>query len=210
MRRSKKRSFRRKNPARRVLTALFLTAVLIAAGVYYIGVHQKNLAYAQYPLRYEALIVENAERFGLEPRHVAAVIRCESSFRKDVVSSVGAIGLMQIMPDTGQWLAGKFDEEESFTAELLYEPEVNIKYGCWFIGWLMDRYEGDRTLATAAFHAGHRTVDSWLEDPEISPDGKTLEHIPYSSTRTYVQRVLDACEAYGELYDFAVSDEDAA
>lgn len=210
MKRSKRRSYRRKNPLPKLLAALMLAVVLIAAGICYVGVHQKHLAYAQYPLRYEALIVENAERFGLEPWHVAAVVRCESSFVPTAVSNVGAMGLMQIMPDTGEWLAGKFDEEETFSSELLYEPEINLKYGCWFLQWLMDRYEGDRTLATAAFHAGHRTVDEWLEDPAVSPDGKTLQNIPYSSTNTYVERVLKACEKYQELYDFAVSDEDAA
>jgi len=210
MKRSRRRSFRRRNPLPKALIAAVLCAALLAAGAYYIGVHQKQLAYAQYPLRYEELIRENAERFGLEPWHVAAVIRCESSFRATATSNVGAMGLMQIMPDTGLWLAGKFDEEESFSDAMLYEPEVNIRYGCWFLQWLMNRYEGDRTLATAAFHAGHRTVDEWLEDPEVSPDGKTLEHIPYSTTRTYVERVLEACEIYQELYDFAVSDEDAA
>lgn len=206
MKRSKRRSFRRKKPFAKPLTAFLLAVLLIGAGVYYIGVHQKNLAYQQYPLRYKELICENAERFALEPWHVAAVVRCESSFRATATSNVGAMGLMQIMPETGEWLAGKFDEEEIFKEAMLYEPETNLKYGCWFLQWLMNRYEGDRTLATAAFHAGHRTVDEWLEDPSVSPDGKSLQNIPYSSTRTYVERVLKACEKYQELYDFAVSD----
>ena len=206
MKRSKRRSFRRRNPLPKALCALCLTLLLIAAGVYYIGIHQKKLAYQQYPLRYKELIIENAERFDLEPWHVAAVVKCESSFRATATSNVGAMGLMQIMPETGEWLAGKFDEEESFEEAMLYEPETNIKYGCWFLQWLMNRYEGDRTLATAAFHAGHRTVDEWLEDPSVSPDGKSLQSIPYSSTRTYVERVMKACEKYQELYDFAVSD----
>jgi len=210
MKRSRRRSYRKKKPVIRALTAAFLAIVLIALGAYYIRHHQLTMRYAKYPLRYEEQIVANAERFDLEPWHVAAVVRCESSFNPKATSEVGAMGLMQIMPDTGLWLAGKFDEEESFSEEQLYQPEVNLKYGCWFLGWLMDRYEGDRTLATAAFHAGHRTVDEWLEDPAVSPDGKTLVNIPYSTTRTYVQRVTDACEAYQELYDFAVSDEDAA
>lgn len=210
LKRSKKRSYRRRSRLPGAAAAALLALVLIAAGVYYAGVHQRNVLYAQYPLRYKELIVENAERFELEPWHVAAVVRCESSFRETATSNVGAMGLMQIMPDTGLWLAGKFDEEDSFTDEMLYQPEINLKYGCWFLQWLMKRYEGDRTLATAAFHAGHRKVDEWLADPEVSPDGKTLEHIPYSTTRTYVERVLEACEIYQELYDFAVSDEDAA
>lgn len=206
MRRSKRRSFRRKRPVPKALAVFLLAAVLAVGSVYYIGVHEKKLDYQQYPLRYRELIVENAGRFELDPWHVAAVVRCESSFRATATSNVGAMGLMQIMPETGEWLAGKFDEESIFEEAMLYEPEINLKYGCWFLQWLMNRYEGDRTLATAAFHAGHRTVDEWLEDPSVSPDGKTLQNIPYSSTRTYVDRVLKACEKYQELYDFAVSD----
>ena len=206
MKRSKRRSFRRKSPLPKALAALLLIVLLAGAGIYYIGVHQKNLAYQQYPLKYEELIIENAERFDLEPWHVAAVVRCESSFRATATSNVGAMGLMQIMPETGEWLAGKFDEEDVFETAMLYEPERNLKYGCWFLRWLMNRYGGDRTLATAAYHAGHRKVDEWLEDSSVSPDGKTLQSIPYSSTAAYVERVLTAYEKYQELYDFAVSD----
>ena len=203
MRRSQRRSYRRANRLPKLAMVVILAAVLIAAGIFYIGRYRQAMDYAQYPLRYRELIEENAAQFELEPWHVAAVVRCESSFRETATSSVGAMGLMQIMPDTGLWLAGKFDEEEIFTEEMLYQPETNLKYGCWFLRWLMRRYEGDRTLATAAFHAGHGTVDGWLEDPQISPDGRTLASIPYSSTSTYVERVLTACEKYQELYDFS-------
>ena len=203
VRRSKKRSFRKGMSPKKRLTAVVLSILLLAAGIYYISWHRTQMQYMQYPLRYEELIVARAEEFGLEPWHVAAVIRCESSFRETATSNVGARGLMQIMPDTGAWLAGKFDEEDVYTDDSLYTPEVNIKYGCWFLQWLMARYDGDRTLATAAYHAGHGTVDKWLADPEISPDGKTIPEIPYDSTRTYVSRVLNACEKYQELYDFA-------
>jgi len=132
-------------------------------------------------------------------------VRCESSFRSDAVSYAGAMGLMQIMPDTGEWLAGKFDEKQGYTSDVLYQPETNLKYGCWYLNWLMKRYEHDRTLATAAYHAGHGTVDRWLADPSVSSDGKTLSHIPYDSTRTYVARILKACQKYQELYDFTAS-----
>jgi len=208
MRRSKRRSYRRKSRQMHIVTAVILTAALIWAGAFYIVRYQRAMDYARYPLRYRELIEENAARFDLEPWHIAAVVRCESSFRETATSGVGAMGLMQIMPDTGLWLADKFDEKEIFTEEMLYQPETNLKYGCWFLRWLMKRYEGDRTLATAAFHAGHGTVDGWLEDPQISPDGKTLAKIPYSSTNVYVERVLTACEKYRELYDFSDSQTD--
>lgn len=200
--RSKKRRRRRFPLAAKWLTILLLAAVLVAVGIYYTGQYLKDQEYIRYPLRYEELIVRNADEFSLEPWHVAAVVRCESSFREAVTSEVGARGLMQIMPDTGEWLAGKFDEKSIYTDDMLYQPETNLKYGCWYLNWLMKRYSGDRTLVTAAYHAGHGTVDKWLANPEVSPDGKTLSVIPYASTRTYVERILTACEKYQELYDF--------
>jgi len=208
MRRSRRRPMRKK----RFGGALVITAtliVLLVLGVYYVSAHHKQMEYLRYPLRFEEEIVANAERFGLEPWHVAAVVKCESSFRTDAVSSVGAIGLMQIMPDTGEWLSGKFSEKSIFTESMLYDADTNLKYGCWYLSWLMERYGQDRTVVTAAYHAGHGTVDRWLDTPEYSQDGRTLSHIPYDSTRTYVERVEKACEKYRELYDFTASDDAA-
>jgi len=179
-----------------------LAALLAVLGAFYIGRYCRQVEYARYPLKYRELIEETAETFELEPWHVAAVICCESGFRETAVSSVGARGMMQIMPDTGEWLAGKFGEESIYDPEMLFTPETNVKYGCWFLNWLMKRYDGDRTLATVAYHAGHGTLDKWLSDEEISPDGKTLSRIPYSSTAAYVERVLRACGKYQELYDW--------
>ena len=145
-----------------------------------------------------------AGEYGLEPWHVAAVVRCESSFDANATSSVGARGLMQIMPDTGEWIAGKFKEADGFDPDSLYDPETNLKYGCWYLNWLMGRYDRDLTLVTSAYHAGHGTVDKWLTDSAVSPDGRTLlrDAIPYASTKAYVSRVLTAYEKYEELYDY--------
>lgn len=200
MRRSAGRR-RRGRVGRRCLAGA-LALVLLALGIYFVGAYRERMEYARYPLKHRELIVDTAGQFGLEPWHVAAVVCCESGFRADAVSGAGARGLMQIMPETGLWLAGKFDEAEGYTDEALFEPETNLKYGCWFLNWLMRRYDGDRTLATAAYHAGQGKVDQWLADPSVSADGKRLDVIPYASTQTYVERVLKACEKYQELYDF--------
>ena len=202
--RSRRRSFKKKKKTGRVAIAIVAAALFIALAVYYVAQHQRKLVYAQYPLRYKDLIVEMADEFELDPWHIAAVIRCESSFNPNATSSAGARGLMQIMPDTGQWLAGKFDEDDGFDPETLYEPETNMKYGCWFLNWLMKRYNRDIVLVTSAYHAGHGTVDKWLADSAVSPDGQTIapDKIPYDSTAAYVARILKACEKYEELYDY--------
>ena len=204
--RSKRRSYRRKRPITRIVLIAVAAALLIALGIFYIVQYQRNLVYAQYPLSYKELIVRMADEYGLEPWHIAAVIRCESSFNANATSGVGARGLMQIMPDTGQWLAGKFGEDGDFNPDSLYDPETNMKYGCWYLNWLMGRYGRDVALTTMAYHAGHGAVDKWLSDEYVSPDGQSiaLDAIPYESTQTYVTRVLKAYEKYEELYDYEI------
>ncbi len=204
MPRSRRRSLRKKSPVKRVAALCVIAALLIALGVYYVVQYRRHLIYAQYPLRYKDLIVRMAGEYDLEPWHVAAVIRCESSFDPNATSNVGARGLMQIMPDTGEWLAGKFKEADGFNPDSLYDPETNVKYACWYLRWLMNRYDRDLVLVTSAYHAGHGTVDKWLSDSAVSPDGQTIQPdaIPYGSTRTYVSRVLRAYEKYEELYDY--------
>ena len=204
MPRSRRRSLRKKPPVKRVAALCVIAALLIALGVYYVVQYRRHLIYAQYPLRYKDLIVRMAGEYDLEPWHVAAVIRCESSFDPNATSNVGARGLMQIMPDTGEWLAGKFKEADGFDPDSLYDPETNVKYACWYLRWLMNRYDRDLVLVTSAYHAGHGTVDKWLADSAVSQDGRAIlpEAIPYASTKQYVSRVLRAYEKYEELYDY--------
>ena len=203
--RKRRRSYKKKNPRLRLLVIIPCLVLLVVLGVFGVNRYLTMKTYQEYPLSYKELIIKTAEEYNLRPWHVAAVIRCESSFNANATSSVGACGLMQIMPDTGEWLAGKFDEDADFDTASLYDPAINIKYGCWFLNWLMERYDGDVVLATCAYHAGHGTVDKWLADPTVSADGKTIEpdNIPYASTKTYVKRILAAYEKYQELYDFS-------
>lgn len=151
-----------------------------------------------YPMEYSDLIRANAEAFDLEPAYVAAVVLAESSYDPNAVSAVNAQGLMQIMPQTGEWIAGKF--QETYVDGCLFDPETNLRYGCWYLGFLMDRYDGDKRCSSSAYHSGQGTVDAWLKDPAYSADGKTLDVIPGSNADTYVSRVLEYYEKYVELY----------
>lgn len=154
---------------------------------------------AKYPVLYTAEITAAAEANAIPAPYIAAVIMAESSYDPRATSSVGAMGLMQIMPDTGSWIAGKFGEEVE--GEALYDAATSIRYGAWYLGFLMNRYSGDMRCATAAYHAGQGTVDKWLADPEYSPDGSTLAKIGYDSTATYVERVLRYYEYYEKAYE---------
>ena len=94
------------------------------------------------------------------------------------MSSVGAIGLMRIMPETAKWLSGKVELGEEYTTESLYEPEVNLRLGCWYLSYLHRRYDGRLQEALTAYIAGQGQVDRWLKDPALSTAGKTLDVIP--------------------------------
>ncbi|MDL2289365.1 lytic transglycosylase domain-containing protein [Clostridia bacterium OttesenSCG-928-F22] len=175
------------------LVLLILMIVLIFVGYEFV---QRKLIY---PLKYEETLTKYAKEYDLDPNFVAAVICTESRFKEKAASGKGAMGLMQIMPDTGKWIAEKLKEEWAGN-ESLYEPERNIRYGCWFLRYLQDRYEGDTTLQLAGYNAGMGNVSKWLSDPQYSPDGKTLSNIPFKETDNYVKKVTSAHEKYRSLY----------
>jgi soluble lytic murein transglycosylase len=184
---------------------LVIAAALIIIIAFTIGAYMRGRDYITYPLRYRELIEAYSAEFSLEPAHVAAVILCESGFREKAVSADGARGLMQIIPPTGEWIAGKFGDGADFDPDDLFAPEYNIKLGCWYLSWLMDRYGGDMRSATAAYHAGQGKVDQWLTDSSLSDDGATLKTIPRTNSETakYTKRVLTAYEKYKELNYFS-------
>ena len=151
-----------------------------------------------YKLRYESSVKYWAEEYSLDPYLVCSVIWTESKFDKEAESSVGAIGLMQIMPETGEWIADKLDLEDYHT-EMLYEEDVNIRFGCWYLRFLLDRFEVTET-ACAAYNAGQNKVSDWLDLKTYSSDGKTLDVIPYEETAEYVERIKKAYEIYHFFY----------
>ncbi len=192
---------RRARAARRWL--LLGTVAVLALGFLAIGARvlldrHPELTVQTYPVEYADLIRLSAQENGLEPAYVAAVILAESSYRPEAVSSAGARGLMQIVPATGEWIAGKLGE--TFSEDALFDPATNIRYGCWYLGFLMDRYGGDMRCASAAYHQGQGTVDAWLKDPRLSADGKTLDRIDSDVTQRYVDRILKYYERYEEIY----------
>jgi len=197
-RRKNGRRRRRRNPLGAVIIVLAAVAAAMVIVVMIMNIRPSAPAPEVYPVKYTDEIYAAARENDIPAPYIAAVIMAESSYLPDAVSSVGAMGLMQIMPSTGEWIAGKYDEE--FTAEMLYDPEVSIRYGAWYLGFLMDRYSGDMRCASAAYHAGQGTVDKWLEDPAYSQDGETLAVIAYDSTATYVDRILKYYDYYVKAY----------
>ncbi len=197
MKRSARRAARRSRlPA--VVTLAVLALALVGFGLWMLFARAPEVTVQTYPLEYQDLIRACAAENDLDPAYPAAVIMAESSYRPEAVSSANAQGLMQLLPDTASWIAGKFGE--TYVEGMLFDPETNIRYGCWYLGFLMKRYHGDMTCASSAYHQGQGTVDKWLQDPSLSADGATLTSIPSEATDTYVKRVLKYYERYVELY----------
>lgn len=158
---------------------------------------------ARHPFRYRSLVEDYSREQGLDPALVAAMILNESSFNSDAESRLGARGLMQLMPDTAEWIAGKLNE--TFDFDRMFDPETNIRFGCWFLGYLSRKFDGDPVKMVAGYHAGGGAVDEWLADPAYSQDGKLTE-IPYEGTDRYVQKVMNAYEIYVKHY-YTAEDE---
>lgn len=164
---------------------------------------------AQHPLVYAELIEQYAAEQAIDPALVSAVILCESSFDPQAESRLGARGLMQLMEDTASWVAHKLDEDDaSYSFDRLFDPETNIRYGTWYLGYLSRRFGGDETKVICAYHAGQGNVDAWLSNPEYSHDGVTLDVIPTQDTAAYASRVLKALAVYQKYYFPPISQTD--
>lgn len=152
-----------------------------------------------YPYNYSEIVNEFSYKYNLDPFLVLAVIKTESNFNEEAESIKGAKGLMQIMDSTGEWIASKIGIN-NFSPNMLYEPEINIEFGCWYLNNLLNEFE-DLSLALAAYNGGSGNVTKWLNDPEYSNDGESLTYIPFKETKKYVDRVSTRYNIYKFLYE---------
>lgn len=189
------------------LTALILIGiVVILSFTTHLFDKPKNMVYSIfYPHKFSEEVQQSSREFGVDENLIYAVIRTESGFREKVVSHAGAVGLMQLMPDTFTWLQGRLDGGVIYGPEMLENAAVNIRYGTYFLSCLLELYD-DVGTACAAYNAGTTTVDGWLSDSRYSQDGRTLTEIPYRETARYVEKVRHALEIYQKIYDQPRSD----
>ena len=140
-----------------------------------------------------------SKTYDLSPALVLAVIKTESDFRSRAVSEVGAVGLMQLMPETFLYLSTE-KLKETHHESALFDPDVNLKYGCYYLSYLFERFD-DLTAVIAAYNAGEGRVAAWLSNPQLSQNGKLL-NIPFGETAAYVKNVNAAFIKYQNKYQF--------
>lgn len=191
---------RRKNNKAAVIVIVILIALiaLIFGNAVYKSVHKKYL-YENYPIKYEGLVEKYSSENDIDKFLIYAIIRVESNFKSDAVSNVGARGLMQIMEETFEWIRFRLGDSEELSYDTMFDPEQNIRYGCYLVGYLMRYYE-NRDNAICAYHAGTGSVDSWLSKSEYSKDGVNLDQVPAADTNHYLSKVNNALNYYHKLY----------
>ena len=162
-----------------------------AAGAFVYLQHSEPVWWARiwYPLKYDSIVRGHAKNYDLNPALLAAVIEQESKFRSDAKSSAGAIGLMQLQPATAKGIALRTGGSK-FVLSDLYDPELNVRYGAWYLHHLLQKYDDER-LALAAYNAGQQNVDSWRA---------AGQDIQFSETRAYVDKVERLKEIYRRAY----------
>jgi soluble lytic murein transglycosylase len=180
------------------LAALFGVVAAIAGVVLAMPLFREAVTEFTLPLADQDIIREQAADKHLDPALIAAVIYAETKFNPRQ-SSAGAEGLMQILPQTAEFLAHR-SGATTFTTRDLATPAVNIAYGSYYLRYLLDRYGGDTTLALAAYNGGETNVDRWVAEARAQGHALTISEIPFPETRAYVTKVLRAQRDYRHSY----------
>ena len=163
---------------KKVIALVVVAAALAAAFAYVNSTEPAWYVRLRYPLDYQAIVRGHSRNYHLDPALLAAVIYQESKFRAHARSSSGAVGLMQLLPSTAEGIAVHTGGTK-FRVSDLDDPEINVRYGSWYLRHLLDKY-GDERTALAAYNAGQENVDHWRAE------GKGIE---FAETRHYVKRV---------------------
>ncbi len=182
----------------KVKKRFYLILLLVLCAVLF--VRSDLLAPILYPIHYKDDIRTSAANYKLEPQLVAAVIRAESNFKTGRESRKGALGLMQLMPDTANWVVEKAGFEPITTDALRDRADVSIELGSWYLNTLMNQFEHNPIAAIAAYNAGPGNVNKWLKAGTWDGTLENVKKIPFGETRRYVQKVNYYYNKYKKLY----------
>lgn len=180
---------------KKILITILVTAILMIVMIN----SATWLVKIVYPVYHNDIILKYTDEYNVDRYLIAAIIRVESKFYHKAKSSKGAIGLMQISPPTGEWAAKELGIE-NYTPEKLFDPETNIRIGCWYVSVLEKEFGYNFKTVVAAYNGGSGNVNKWLQNSEYSSDGKNLDYIPFEETRQYVEKVLRDYKVYVRIY----------
>lgn len=175
-----------------IIAGAFLFAVLADLGI---SLVEREL----HPVEYEEYVEKYASEYNIPEYIIFAVINVESRFDPEATSQVGAMGLMQMMPDTFIWLASAEHLGEDLSVTALYDPEVSIRYGTYYLRYLFEKFH-DWNNVYAAYNGGEGNVAKWLADPQYSDRNGNLTNIPFKETRSYVKKVTRQASFYRDTY----------
>ena len=155
-----------------------------------------------YPQKYSEYVTKYAQMYNVPEDVIYATIKVESSFDPEAISIAGARGLMQMLPSTFEWLTSDEHLGENLTPNLLYDPEINIRYGTYYLKYLYTKFNYNWDTACAAYNGGEGNVSKWLEDDKYSDGEGNLRDFPksFSETKNYVKKIRHARDMYLKLY----------
>lgn len=186
--------FRRKLNFKKFFFRIILPLFLI-----YLLFHLDNIGKSFCPIAYQNVIFQEAESQDMDPYLLSAVIKTESNFDPNALSPKGAMGMMQIMPSTGEWIAEK-SKIGGFSEANLYNPNYNIKLGSWYLNHLYVEFDNNYTLMLAAYNGGRTNVRNWLNEGVWDGEKDTIEQIPFPETRNFVKKVYLYQNIYHLIY----------
>ncbi|MGB3670115.1 MAG: transglycosylase SLT domain-containing protein [Phormidesmis sp.] len=163
--------------------------------------NQPSFWQALYPFPFPELILGWAQERALNPLLVTALVRQESRFQADIRSVVGAVGLMQVMPATGEWISDQIGQ----TDYTLDQPADNVKFGTWYLDFTHREYDNNSLFAVASYNAGPGAVAQWIAEKDFTNADEFVEQIPYPETKGYVESVFGGYWNYLRLYDPAIA-----
>ena len=180
---------------------ILVCGLIILILIVFLIVFKNKIQRIFYPKSYEEFVSMYSDEYGVDENLIFAVIKAESNFQEDAVSHKDALGLMQIMKETAEDVARKYNIEIDFnnSEREILNVQNNIKIGTKYLAVLLEKYKNIE-VAVAAYNAGIGTVDNWIEKGIIKSDGSDIENITYKETNNYVRKILRNYKIYQDLY----------
>lgn len=153
-----------------------------------------------YPIYYKPDILVSSKNHEVDPFLIAAIIRVETNYKTDQVSKKGAVGIMQLMPDTAKWIIEKRGLTSVTLQDVESRPDISIELGTWYLQWLHKQFEGNRAAVIASYNAGQGNVKKWIQNGVWDGKLESVDKVPFGETRHYVQRVIYYYNKYTDIY----------